>query len=104
MYPEAATMIQVIWRIRFGVVIVLVISAKIRMIFTKMLLNTCAEPPGQVENGIVASMIPPSAMTPTTSGVIRVIVCPAASRRDAIAASPPIAVSSDRCSTASPGI
>ena len=46
-------MIHVIWRSLRGDVIVLIMSAKMRMIFTKMSVNTWADPPGQIENGTV---------------------------------------------------
>ena len=77
---------------------VFTIRMKIRMILEYRSVNVEIEPPGQIENGTSAENDRrPSATTPQSSGVIRLMVRPRPDRPSAIATSAPIAESSARC-------
>ena len=76
MYDVPSTTIFTRRSKRSRVVIVLTISTNTRITLTKRSVKTATAPPGQSENGAVASMTPPSDRTASSSGVIRLSGAP----------------------------
>ena len=74
------------------------------MIFTYTSVNVPMAPPIQIENGAVSRITAPSAMTPASSGVKRVTLCPRRSRPATMARSAATADNSARCRGSRKGI